>query len=234
MVLYNIIKNNINNRPICFANTEDDKFKVGLSSYLMNIGMVSQLVPLQRIAKNKNPRLVDTKNAYENLVKNTAFKPFDSESIHVKSENKSYAREILRKNYFYLAQALIEKNQIEKAKKTIETCLELFPNEELPFNRLAFGLGTLCFRIGDAEKGNEIYRAAMHDMWEELQWITSINPQNPIINATYVKENLLMYQKMNKVMAKFNKELAITHQKNIDEFIPFYTRWYAENWPYEE
>ncbi len=57
---------------------------------------------------------------------------------------------------------------------------------------------------------------------------------SPIINATYVKENLLMYQKMNRVVAKFNKELAVKNQKKIDEFIPFYTSWYAENWPYEE
>lgn len=234
IVLLNIIKNNINQRPICFANIGKESHKIGLNPFLIHKGMVSQLAPIARMSKTENPKLVDTKVALKHLVSTPSFTPFNSDLTYVKDENKTYAATIIRSNYYFLAQALFEENNTDQALKTIETCLELFPNDEVAFKQYAFALGKLYFKIGQLEKGNAICQTAMHNVWQELQWMTSIDPPNPIINIKHANNTLYnMYKQMNKQIKAYNESYALANQKKIEAFNVKFNEWVKTNWPYD-
>ena len=232
MVVYNIIKNNFSKRPICFANNSKTSHLVGLSPYLFHNGMVSELLPLVRNKTNSNPKLVNTQHAYQLLVAQPHFEIFNSETSYVKDENRTYARDILRQNYYFLAQALFEEQKIDQAKNTIEKCLQLYPNSEVPYKQYAFALGRLYYRMGLNDLGNQICKKAMNNIWKELMWITSFDTPNPIINARHAKKLLNMYQQMTNQIYPYNKLYAEGCNLQLKKFVNTYNVWYKNNWPY--
>ncbi|NRB59339.1 MAG: DUF2723 domain-containing protein [Winogradskyella sp.] len=232
LVVLNLIKNNFGKRPICFAINGKNSHLIGLNKFLIQKGMVSELLPFVRDDKNMNPKLVDTQKSYEILVVDSNFKAFDSNSIYIKDENRTYAREIIRQNYYFLAQALYEENNIEKAKETLNKCFELFPNHEIPFKQFAYACGRLYYRMGFKEKGDKICQSAMVNIWNELQWITSLDPPNPIINVRHAKKLITMYQQMMNQIKPFNETYYESSKSQLEAFANKYDTWYINNWPY--
>jgi tetratricopeptide (TPR) repeat protein len=232
IVVLNIIKNNLGKRPICFTNNSKTSHLVGLNSYLFQKGLISELTPLKRKSKKNNPKLLDTELSFQLLVENSHFKNFDSKHSYVKDENRTYARDILRQNYYFLAQALLEENTIEKAKKTVDKCLELFPNNEVPYKQYAYALGRLYFRMGLNDLGDKVCKTAMDNIWNEILWITSFNTPNPIINVRHANKLLSSFKQMTTQIKPFNKEYAQQCEENLKNHVNTYNVWYLNNWPY--
>lgn len=232
IVLLNIIKNNFGKRPICFANNGKKSHLFGLESNVLQKGMVSELIPIVRKSNTNNPKLVDTEASYKLLVENNNFKAFNSAKSVVKDENRTYVKDILRQNYYFLAQALLEENKIEKAKKTIDICFKLFPNDEVLYKQYAFALGRLYFRLGYNDLGNKVCKTAMDNIWKEILWLGSFNPPNPIINVRHSTRLLTMYQQMTKQIKPFNNLLAEKGETNLKYNVDKYNEWYLNNWPY--
>lgn len=232
IVVFNIIKNNLGKRPICFANIGRDGHLVGLNNYLVQTGMVSELLPIKRKNIKKNPKLVDTKTSYKILVENSNFIMFNSKESYIKDENRTYAREILRQQYYFLAQALFEEEKVEKAKNTLDKCLKLFSNKEVPFKQYAFAIGKLYLRMGYNDIGNNLCKTAMENVWSEFFWVTSFDTPNPIINVRHANKLLNTYQQMISQIQPFNEIYAKTCNGKLISYADTYNDWYKNNWPY--
>ncbi len=203
-----------------------------MNSYLFQKSLISELTPIKRKSKKNNPKLLDTELSFQLLVENSHFKNFDSKNSYVKDENRTYARDILRQNYYFLAQALLEENNIEKAKKTVDKCLELFTNNEVPYKQYAYALGRLYFRMGLNDLGDEVCKTAMNNIWNEILWITSFKTPNPIINVRHANKLLSSFKQMTTQIKPFNKEYAQQCEANLKNHVNTYNVWYLNNWPY--
>ncbi|KAA5823613.1 DUF2723 domain-containing protein [Algibacter amylolyticus] len=229
LVLFNVINNNFNNRPICFAFNGNKNHYLGLDNYLVKNGLVEYLAPLKRTNNSLNPKIVNTKMMLPYLLEKATFKGFNDETIHLNSENKSYAQTILRPSYYFLAQALLEENKTKEAIKVLDTCFSLFPDKSVAYKQYAFALGKLYFKAGLEEKGVHICQLAINNILEELEWITSLSPPNPIINVIHAEKLKKMYMQMQNQFSGNTKALDTIEMKKIDET---YNLWKQQNWPY--
>ncbi|WP_108867488.1 DUF2723 domain-containing protein [Aquimarina aquimarini] len=232
LVLLNIVQQNILNRPICFAINGNKNHYIGLQKHTIQRGLVDLLAPVKRSKPSLNPKIVDTKTMYPIFIKSNIFKNLNDPSIFIDDESRTYAQKILRKNYYFLAQALLEEGKTDQAIKVLDTCISILPDTTIPFRQYAYALGKLYYRAGDHKKGKKICLSAMLNIWQELQWITSFDPLHPIINVKHATRLKKMYSQMiNQLKTNHPKEsnrLSIQFQK----FEVTFQNWHTRNWPY--
>lgn len=232
IVALNIIANNWNERPICFLNNGKRNHYVGLQDYTIQNGLVDVLVPMKRLQFNDNPKFVNTAMNFEYLTKTVDFSGFHTEQSHSQPESKTYAQQILRRNYYFTAQALLENGQPQKAIQILDRCILLFPDQSIPFKQYAFAIGKLYCRLGKTELGVSICKQAMKNIWEEINWITSFkSPPFATINVRHANILFKMYKNMNGQLLVFTKKPPISESK-LSKFEKEFNIWKTKNWPY--
>lgn len=231
IVLMNILTNNIHERPICFAINGKKRHYIGLDSYLIQHGMVNVLAPIKRTNPEVNPKIVATDMMYPYVMNQLQFEGFTDENAFLRYENKSYAQHILRQNYYFLAQALLEKGNTEKSIAVLDKCTSLFPNKTVPYKQFAYAIGKLYIRAGNTKKGTEICETAMQNVWDELQWMTSFDPPHAVINLRHAYKLKNMYAQM-LMQYPGGIENAPVSKDTFMKFDAAFSTWQQRNWPY--
>jgi hypothetical protein len=231
IVLMNLLMNNANERPICFAINGKKRHMIGLEPYLIQYGMVNMLAPIQRTDTTLNPKIVDTRMMFEYIMTQVDFRRMESDKRFLRNENATYIREILRQNYYFLAQALVEEGYTGKAFTVLDECLRLFPDKVVPFKQYAFAIGKLYARAGVPEDAVAICSTAMLNIWNELQWMTSFDPPYPIINLRHAYR---LKQMCFQMLEQFptGKQNAPVSEQTFREFDTAFLTWQKRNWPY--
>ncbi|NQY28018.1 MAG: DUF2723 domain-containing protein [Flavobacteriaceae bacterium] len=231
LVLLNVITNNIHNRPICFAINGKTKHYIGLQNYFIQNGMVERLAPIQRKDSLANSKIVNTKMMYPYIMDKLKFYGINNETKFLSHENRSYVQDILRPNYYFLAQALLEEGKTKEAIAVLDKSFTIFPNKTIPYRQYAYALGKLYFRAGLPEKGTEICTLVMDNFWEELTWTTSFNPPRPIINVKHAEKLKNMYVQM---LEQFpgDKTTLKKYEQRFNSFEAGFINWKQTNWPY--
>lgn len=232
LVLLDIIGNNFNNRPICFAETGTKSHLVNLDHLLIQKGLVYQLLPFKRKEKTSNPKIIDTETSYKNLVLTNTFTKKNNNASKVTDEVLSLSRSIIRRNHYFLAQALIENKDFAKAEKVIDYSFETFPNATIPFQEYGFALGKLYYRLNKIDKGNDICLTSIANMEGELKWLLSFDPPNPIINVRYANRLFEVYSQMILQIQPYNTNLFTKLSKNKEILEKQLITWRKKNWPY--
>jgi hypothetical protein len=231
IVLMNLLMNNIHERPICFAINGKKGHLMNLEPYLIQHGMVNVLAPIKRTNSQLNPKIVATEMMYPYVMNELQFKGFTDENKFLRSENKSYAQDILRQNYYFLAQALLEEGKTDKSIAVLDKCISLFPNRTVPYKQFAYAIGKLYVRAGNLKKGTEICKTAAQNIWYELQWITSFDPPNAVINLRHAYRLRNMYLQM---LTQFpvGLENPPMSEQAFQQFDAAFQKWQKRNWPY--
>ncbi len=233
LILLNLIQENINNKPICFLVNGNREHYLGLQDHLVHRGFVEQLLPVKRVSEQLNPKIVASEVSEKIILDNSLFNNLNHSDEFIRSENVEYIQTIVRRNYYFLAQALIENGKKEEAKRVLERCFVLFPNKTVAFRQYAFALGKLYYKIGEAKKGNEICMQCIQNIKNELVWITSFNPQtNPILNVKKAAKLKEIYEQMIVQFEVYNPQQAQLEKKEAIAFANEFNKWQIKNWPY--
>ncbi|CAL2082092.1 conserved membrane protein of unknown function [Tenacibaculum sp. 190524A02b] len=232
LTLLNIIQENINDRPIAFAVNGNTNHYIGLQPYTIQQGMVEVLTPVKRVNPKLNPKIVDTNMMLPFFKEGLSFKGFKEKDKFIDYENRVYTQQIVRRNYYFLAQALLEEDNSKEAVDILNTSMFMFPNVTVPFKQYAFAMGKLYFKAGNPKKGNEVCLKAMNNLKEELLWLISFNPPNPIINVRYANRVKGMYIQMIEQYSSFNEEKGNDLKMNFKNIDKSFQNWQAKNWPY--
>ncbi|WP_221259909.1 glycosyltransferase family 117 protein [Flavobacterium okayamense] len=231
LILLDIIQNNLTQRPICFSVNGKTDHYIGLQNHTIQNGFVEILYPIIRKEKGLNPKIVDTENMFPLLNNEITFNGIFNQNEIIESETIEYSQSIIRRNYYFLAQALAEEGKINEAKTILDNCINLLPNEKVLYKQYAFALGRLYFRIGEKEKGMQICNLAINNIWNELNWITSFNPKNPIINVKQGEKLMNMYSQMLQQYPGDANSLEI-NPLEFTNFMTYFNHWKIKNWPY--
>lgn len=231
LMLLDIIQNNVLNRPICFTINGKTDHYLGLQNNTIQNGFVEVLYPIVRKNKGENPKIVDTEKMLPLLKNEINFGSLINQNEIIESETIDYSQSIIRRNYYFLAQALAEENKTQEAISVLDNCIALLQNEKVLFKQYAFALGKLYYRLGEKEKGKVVCKLAMQNIWNELNWITSFNPENTIINVQRAEKLKNMYAQMLQQYPDNPNTLEINPEE-FTRFLEYFNCWKIKNWPY--
>lgn len=174
LMVMDIIANNNWERPIYFAVTVGGDNYLGLEKYFRLEGLGYRLVPVLAANTDGQTGEIEADIMYENFVNTFEWGNMHRADVYHGTETERMSLNY-RSMFARLANALIESGQPEKARLTLERCLEAIPNESIPYNFSMLGVVEAYHKLGDHEKANEIAMDLALLMKKELDYYTKFD-----------------------------------------------------------
>ena len=158
-------------RPIYLNPTSMSQMNIDLKPYAVQEGNVYRILPV------KNPRadrdyLVNTEKGYDLMIDKFNYRGLDDSTIYYTND---YAIQVLnhRSNLNSLAEALIDKGEIEKASKVLLFSLNKMPDSTVPYDPSIPDTVNLLFKAGQKQKAVEIARVVANRANEVASFLIS-------------------------------------------------------------
>jgi len=145
-------------RPICFAITTGSDVYLNMQNYFQINGLVYQIVPIYNDQTQEGSTgRINTDVLYDNLMNKFKWGNMDKPGIYL-DETIIRQTNNFRNLFYRLATALIGEGQKEKAVKALDRCVEVMPQENVPYNQLMIGIAQAYYAAGAPKKGEDLLR----------------------------------------------------------------------------
>ena len=205
LMLLDLLATNNWERPIYFAITTGSNAYIGLQKYFQLEGLTYRLVPIKTVNKDGQDGRVDTDVMYDNLMNKFMFGNISEPGVYLDETNVRMTMNI-RNNFYRLADALIKEGKNDSAKVVMDYSLEIIPDEKVPYNYFVMPVAEGYYKIGEMEKGNEIYNRMIEIFDEQLNYYFSFTGKRAKTYEFEKQQNLAMLQKMMQVANRFKQE----------------------------
>jgi len=224
LMLLDMIANNNWNRPIYWAMTVSNSKYYNLQKYFKLDGLTYQLVPVEAQKDRFYEGEVDSDVMFDNMM--NKFKWGGIQNGIYLDENNIRMFSNLRSNFGRLADKLIEENKKDSALIVLDRCMELFPENIIPFNNTMLSVISSYYSAGAIEKANSLVEELTQKMYLELDYYFSLNPKiaGDISNEKQV--NLYTLQEIYRI-TMMNKQDVL--MKQIEEKFMIYMTQYNTN-----
>lgn len=173
IMMYDIIANYGNKRPIYFAQTLSSEKFMGLNSYLRLEGLAYHLVNKSTVPTLSDGS-VETDVLYKNLVKNFTYKGNEQVQILDNKFTNNYA--II---FGWLVYTYLDNKQNAKAKEVLDAYFKNFPNTYAPFDSSVIYLMKCYYSLGETNTANEIGKNIIYNIKQKR-----INKVSLFVNQT--------------------------------------------------
>lgn len=185
LLVLDLVANNTWERPIYFAVTTGDEAYVGLKRYFQLEGLAYRFVPIKQTeSEEAQGGRVNTEAMYDNIMNKFLWGGMDKPGINL-DENCVRMVGNLRMQMSILAGALINEGKNKKAKAVLDKCLEVMPDENIPFDASIFTICGAYYEIGENKKANELAKK-LFDIFEGDLKIYTV--QKPIHRSAYGRD----------------------------------------------
>jgi hypothetical protein len=165
LMVLDLVAHNDWKRPIYFAVTTGGEAYVGLDKYFQLEGLAYRLVPIKQteIEQSQGGR-VNTEAMYKNMMEKFLWGGLDKPGVNLDETSMRMAGN-LRMQMSILAQALINEGKNTKAKKVLDKCLTVIPEENVPYDGTIFTIAAAYYQIGEKQKAGELSKR-LFDIFE--------------------------------------------------------------------
>ena len=174
MMVLDILANFKWERPIYFAITVGSGNFMGLEKYFQLEGLAYRFVPYIAQSTDGQTGEIATDIMFENLVNKFKWGNMQDTSIYLDETNMRMTMNF-RNNFARLADALIKEEKFEKAEIVLDKCIDIMPNEAIPFNYFNLPLAEAYYKIGKVEKARNVMSILMDIYFDEIDYYNSID-----------------------------------------------------------
>ena len=161
-------------RPIYFAITVPGNIYSYLGDYTQKTGMATQLVPLKTsVDDNTN---IDTEKMYDNVMNKFKWGGLEKPGLYLEETTMKMCKSQRTALFAELADALIREGQNDKALKVLDKCIEVFPEENVPYDFTMQSIVSLYYALGETAKVKDIAIKVMEDCLTNIDWILRLKP----------------------------------------------------------
>ncbi len=240
IVAMDIVRSNINDRPVYFAVTTPDKSKLGLNDYLVMEGLAFRVIPQKTkdFYSAINPdimwkQLMEEPEGFSKDYKpGFKFRGLNDSTIFMDENHKrltlNYRNSYIRLALYYLYSA----NDKNKAIQVLDMMEEKLPRKLLPIDyRLLNDVANTYFTAGALDKyttlAREIEKVALEAI--ERNPTNVANDYNPYFLLKQIYDNLGEYDKFLDVLQKLKQ--AVPNDPSVDRLINEYKKLSQKNNP---
>ena len=178
MAVLNMIAANNWERPIYIDHSLVYTGNIHFLDWLQFEGLAYRFVPIKTQRQGIMNGRIDTDILYENVMNKFVWGNVNDPDIHIDEYNRKQIN-IMQTRYMFarLAEAMIQKDEKEKAIEVLDKMFELFPNEKIPYTYDSFPALEQYYRAGAVDKANEVVRIMAKNSLDLINYYTSL-PEN--------------------------------------------------------
>ncbi len=201
MMILDLIANNNWERPIYWAITVGRSKYLNLSDYFQMEGFAYRLVPIKTESSPQQLQFgrVATDIMYDNIMNKFNWGGMNQPGVYI-DENNARMMTNIRNSFNRLASALVEENKNDSAIAVIDRCLELIPNDVVPYEYFAVELAENYIKAGANDKGIGMVETAYSNFNDELNYYFSLEPKFLITGGINeeIQRNLFYLQRLQR------------------------------------
>lgn len=176
LMLLDLIATNNWERPIYFANPSSVKKVLGLDEYMHLEGFVYRLLPYKADGLFKGMGGVNAEKAYELLVEKAAWGNLYKDDVTIDRESARNSG-IPKNNLLRTAEVMIQKGEMEKAIKALDTYQKYYPHHKVNYDMYMLPYAEKYYEAGAIDKANEVIEILYDFYVDELNYINSLSPE---------------------------------------------------------
>jgi len=223
-VVLDMLANNEWKRPVYFATTSGDDSYLGLYDYLQLEGLAYRLVPYKPAKTDEQVGGVNTEVMYDNLMNKFAWGNMNHSGVYLDETNMRNTV-YLRGLFSRLAVALVAEGKQEKAIKVCDRCVEVMPDNCVPYNELMLPFINVYYRTGQTASAEKIARRLLQYSEEELRYFNQFSGGEAAYLSIERRNSLETLEKLYAISKSYNQE---TIEKDI---LNVYSRYESKPMP---
>ncbi|HLO58211.1 MAG TPA: DUF2723 domain-containing protein [Bacteroidales bacterium] len=185
LMILDMLATNNWERPIYYAITVSDENYLNLSNYFDMEGLAYKIVPYRSEGDMFSKSGINTDKMYDNFVNKFKWGGVEKPGVYL-DENITRMLGNFRNSFARLAMQLIAEHKPDSARKTLDKCLEVIPEEAVPMNIYNLLMVQGYYQVGDTVKANTIADKIKKNTYQQLDYFVSLGKEY---------NNYLMYEK---------------------------------------
>ncbi len=219
LVVMDILAHNEWKRPIYFLSPGHGN-SLGLKDYMQLEGYAYRLVPVRAESDGYSQiGEVYTQKLYDKLMNDFIWGNINHPDVYLDHyHRRSISVLRLRHKFHRLASALIEEGKNDSAIKVLDKCMELLPNEKVPYDFHILNIIEDYYALGKIEKANEIVKEFTNITGEEANYYIRVRKEYPKSLQREIQTSYHFLRKMESLTNQYNqKELNTLVRDELEE-----------------
>lgn len=201
-------------RPIYLNNTSISQLNLDMRNYVVQEGMAYRVVP----ALNGNPQSgypVNTEVMYDNVMNKFTWTNLNDPSIYYTQDYLGFVLNS-RSTFNTLAENLIAEGDYERASLVLKRCLEVMPNESVPYDIFSMQQVDMLLQLGELELAEHIAEITANNA---IEWLDFYFNQNGSSDANELQRQLLSLNEVARAYrANGDREKAAYYEEVFNKY----------------
>lgn len=174
LMILDLIANTEFTRPIYFtAQVPADNY-FNMNQYMLQDGLSYKMVPMKKKTNYRGKGTIDTDSMYHNFVKEFQYGGLPDSNLYLGYVTRRHCS-MYRGHFSKLADALIANNENEKAQEALNTCMKVFPNQQVSFDARVTPLVTAYYDAGAPDTGRKYAGELREVLTDNLEYFTTLS-----------------------------------------------------------
>jgi hypothetical protein len=177
LMMIDLLAHNDWKRPIYFAATAPASSYLNLAPYLQLEGLAYRLVPIKQneLESQQQETRVATDIMYDNFMNKFKWGSMDVKGTYLDDVFLRSCALNVRQRVGALANALIEEGKKDKAIKALDKCLEVTPQENVPYDATLYSIVIGYYQAGATEKANALAKKLFDNYESNINYYYSFD-----------------------------------------------------------
>jgi hypothetical protein len=220
LMILDLLANNNWKRPVYFAITVSHENYVNLDQYLQMCGLTYKVVPVKTEAPMGEINNIDTKAVYNNLMHVFRWGGINNPKVYL-DENNMRMLSNFRNGFAKLAETLINEGQPDSALLVLNKCMDILPDNCIPYNYFSLPIIDLYYRLNKNDKASGIAKRLAELTEQELDYYFRLKADQRELIDNDIRINLRIMQQLSMIAKEYKQnDMA---QKFDESFKRFYT-----------
>jgi hypothetical protein len=205
---------NANNweRPIYYASTVPGNLYGYAANNLQKTGLAFQLVPINATAHDIT---INTRKMYDNVMNKFKWGGIDKPGVYLEENTMRMCKAYRQALFADLAEALIKEGKIDSAINVLNRCMEVMPEENVPYDYSIHPVARLYFSLGKIEEAKFITAKMVERILTEVDWMLRLKPSQREAFQRNINYDMAVMRDILSVSLQYDKEFA---QPYIERF----------------
>ncbi len=218
LMIMDLLATNNWERPVYYAITVSEDNYLNLGNYFQMEGLAYRIVPYTSDGDMFSRSGINSDVMFENMVNKFRWGGVQNPDIYL-DENITRMLGNFRNSFARLAMQLIKENKPDSARKTLDKCIEIIPDEVVPYNIYNLLVMQGYYHLGDTAKANAIGDRIKSNVYQDMDYFLSLGSKF---------DNMLIYEKrvafytldeIRRMAVEFNQtELAIEMEDKLQQY----------------
>ncbi|MEE4196511.1 MAG: DUF2723 domain-containing protein [Bacteroidales bacterium] len=225
LMLLDLLATNNWERPIYWAMTVTSSKYFNLQKYFKLDGLTYQLVPVEAESERFYVGEVDADLMYDHVMNTFKWGGIGERNLYL-DENNIRMFSNMRSNFGRLAEKLIGEGKKDSSLMVLDRCMELFPEDVIPFNNTLLSVISAYFHAGNQEVATRLAQRLNDIVVAELEYYFGLPPKfrsGPHEMNQEIQTNLYILQELYHITSKNNQQAM---SKQIEQHFLNYMQQY--------